>query len=297
MPRILLQQGTNLVNKFALLLHKCRFAQDSRDKPENDGSWRCWLSICCKLFNHPSPAQGEVLNNITFKGLDVVRQYAALLERRVQSSTRVRKFLADGVQCGRSMIEMLGVLAIIAVLSVGGIAGYSKAMLAYKSNIQRNLLSELLHAMIEIKPKLGTNLAEFQNITYLVDSLGYLPEGTTYENNTIYDKSGNRYEIHKYNKDNGKYYVMEIYFENKENSFLSIGAEEFCHNMIWAIKPIIPEIYSINFWQGNENGYYTPLIFYHSNSTQTTLTDIQTKCHLVTIDKGRDTHFSIHLWP
>ena len=29
---------------------------------------------------------------------------------------------------GRSMIEMLGVLAIIAVLSVGGIAGYSKAM-------------------------------------------------------------------------------------------------------------------------------------------------------------------------
>ena len=98
-PRILLQQGTNLVNKFALLLHKCRFAQDSRDKPENDGSWRCWLSICCKLFNYPSPAdksatspaRGEVLNNITFKGLDVVRQYAALLERRVQSSTRVRK--------------------------------------------------------------------------------------------------------------------------------------------------------------------------------------------------------------
>ncbi len=31
-------------------------------------------------------------------------------------------------QHGRSMIEMLGVLAIIAVLSVGGIAGYSKAM-------------------------------------------------------------------------------------------------------------------------------------------------------------------------
>lgn len=31
-------------------------------------------------------------------------------------------------QSGRSMIEMLGVLAIIAVLTVGGIAGYSKAM-------------------------------------------------------------------------------------------------------------------------------------------------------------------------
>lgn len=35
-------------------------------------------------------------------------------------------------QSGRSMIEMLGVLAIIGVLSVGGIAGYSKAMYKYK---------------------------------------------------------------------------------------------------------------------------------------------------------------------
>ena len=35
---------------------------------------------------------------------------------------------------GRSMIEMLGVLAIIGVLSVGGIAGYSKAMHKYRIN-------------------------------------------------------------------------------------------------------------------------------------------------------------------
>ncbi len=37
-------------------------------------------------------------------------------------------------QSGRSMIEMLGVLAIIGVLSVGGIAGYSKAMNKYRIN-------------------------------------------------------------------------------------------------------------------------------------------------------------------
>lgn len=35
-------------------------------------------------------------------------------------------------QTGRSMVEMLGVLAIIGVLSVGGIAGYSKAMTKFK---------------------------------------------------------------------------------------------------------------------------------------------------------------------
>ena len=35
-------------------------------------------------------------------------------------------------QSGRSMVEMLGVLAIIGVLSIGGIASYSKAMTKFK---------------------------------------------------------------------------------------------------------------------------------------------------------------------
>ena len=34
---------------------------------------------------------------------------------------------------GRSMIEMLGVLAIVGILSAGGIAGYSMAMQSYKT--------------------------------------------------------------------------------------------------------------------------------------------------------------------
>lgn len=37
-------------------------------------------------------------------------------------------------QFGRSMIEMLGVLAITGVLLIGGISGYSKAMSVYKLN-------------------------------------------------------------------------------------------------------------------------------------------------------------------
>ena len=59
-------------------------------------------------------------------------------------STRAQKFLVDGVQCGRSMIEMLGVLAIIGVLSVGGIAGYSKAMETYKINQTKRQLTEII---------------------------------------------------------------------------------------------------------------------------------------------------------
>ena len=37
-------------------------------------------------------------------------------------------------ETGRSMVEMLGVLAIIGVLSVGGIAGYTMAMNKYRAN-------------------------------------------------------------------------------------------------------------------------------------------------------------------
>jgi len=48
------------------------------------------------------------------------------------NSERVQN--VNGEQNGRSMIEMLGVLAIIGVLSVGGIAGYSKAMMKYRIN-------------------------------------------------------------------------------------------------------------------------------------------------------------------
>jgi len=40
---------------------------------------------------------------------------------------------SKNIQKGRSMIEMLGVLAIVGVLSAGGIAGYSMAMQSYKT--------------------------------------------------------------------------------------------------------------------------------------------------------------------
>ncbi|MBE6450433.1 MAG: hypothetical protein E7016_00525 [Alphaproteobacteria bacterium] len=47
-------------------------------------------------------------------------------------------------QNGRSMVEMLGVLAIIGVLSVGGIAGYSKAMNKFKINKTTDQVSVLV---------------------------------------------------------------------------------------------------------------------------------------------------------
>lgn len=55
----------------------------------------------------------------------------------------------DICSVGRSMIEMLGVLAIIAVLSVGGIAGYSKAMEKWKINRAAEDFNYMIYGLIE----------------------------------------------------------------------------------------------------------------------------------------------------
>ena len=46
------------------------------------------------------------------------------------------------LESGRSMVEMLGVLAIIGVLSVGGIAGYSLSMRRHRANNVADIASK-----------------------------------------------------------------------------------------------------------------------------------------------------------
>ena len=87
-------------------------------------------------------------------------------------------------QCGRSMIEMLGVLAIIAVLSVGGIAGYSKAMEKFKVNRTLEHYNYLVLGMLDyvIETK---NLAEQTNtgMTMIAEAAGLIPATWKKENN------------------------------------------------------------------------------------------------------------------
>ena len=144
-PRILFQQGTNLVNKLALLLHKCRLREDSWDKPKND-----W----CR-------------------------------ERGVSAYS----------QSGRSMIEMLGVLAIIGVLSVGGIAGYSKAMMKYKINKMTEEYTMLMTGLMEYEESLFKNYAdaEERNLAQFIIDAKLVPETWKLESQQyITDSLGNK---------------------------------------------------------------------------------------------------------
>ena len=62
--------------------------------------------------------------------------------------------LSRNDQKGRSMVEMLGVLAIIGVLSVGGISGYSKAMAKFKLTKAQDQITMLL---MNIRTAFATN--------------------------------------------------------------------------------------------------------------------------------------------
>ena len=107
--------------------------------------------------------------------------------------------LGKSASAGRSMVEMLGVLAIIGVLSIGAIAGYSKAMMKYKLNKYSEQMNTVINAV-------ARNVHSFDNIysqnnvatslaSYLV-KMGEIPtEMVTSNPKYLRDIFGMRWEI------------------------------------------------------------------------------------------------------
>ena len=86
-------------------------------------------------------------------------------------------------QSGRSMIEMLGVLAIIGVLSVGGLVGYSKAIDRYRINETINQVTHIVQNTRDLfrTQKNFYGAMSFDYNTYMSD--------TSYQNRTLADKA------------------------------------------------------------------------------------------------------------
>lgn len=119
-------------------------------------------------------------------------------------------------QAGRSMIEMLGVLAIIGVLSVGGIAGYSQAMTKYKVNRTIDEYMHLFRGLIEYEDSLkklpgaeidgaGPGIAEFIKASNLVPETWRKKSGDYY----LVDSNGFNLRTLLSNKR----YLLELYLE------------------------------------------------------------------------------------
>ena len=115
-------------------------------------------------------------------------------------------------QSGRSMVEMLGVLAIIGVLSVGAISGYSKAMTKYKLNKQAEAFNLLLANAIQLSrqmPKAQVSQEFYNDLLYKVN---LLPDGIRYDEtqNVFIDVFGNR--ISFFGSDGSYGYNWDLYF-------------------------------------------------------------------------------------
>ncbi|MDY4690291.1 MAG: type II secretion system protein [Alphaproteobacteria bacterium] len=137
---------------------------------------KCWgrrISAFCKFFKHPSPAGKSAISPSRGEGYRLHRPWCDKI-----LGTRPRITGGRGANSfGRSMIEMLGVLAIIGVLSVGGIAGYSKAMEKFKINKVIDDFNMLAMNILEHRDafeKLGNTETEYQ-LTDTIYAMNLVP--------------------------------------------------------------------------------------------------------------------------
>ena len=113
---------------------------------------------------------------------------------------------------GRSMIEMLGVLAIVGVLSVGGIAGYSKAM----KKIRAQKTSEQLNEIVMNIRTLYMNQRNYEGLNYaMLINTGYAPVNTINQEHPsqgLINALGGNYILYtSKNKENDPHGAFEIY--------------------------------------------------------------------------------------
>ena len=229
-PKILLQQVTNQVNKLALLFKRSMLSQDCRNASGNDGCCGRWLSVCYQFFKriyHP----GSSANELSLKAKD---DYKSVL------------------QLGRSMIEMLGVLAIIGVLSVGGIAGYSKAMEKFKVNKAISEYSLLIFGILEhlddLRPTACDN-TNFCGLASYYQAANLLPGNWIVTDDAhIYDSNGNMIFTFVRNKRIG----FDLYLGAATGS--SKFPQKLCKELFTnLVKPLHSSLYHAGIW-GNVNG-------------------------------------------
>ena len=176
---------------------------------------------------------------------------------------RIRLCVTSGndyrvIQCGRSMIEMLGVLAIVGVLSVGGIAGYGKAMEKFKLTKALDDYSMLINGLIEYKDnirKIKTNDSLY-GLVDIVQSLNLVPK--TWKKVSamhISDNYGNVLRIYSNNMDSENvFYVIDFYLggtkiSDKGSEVSPDFSSKLCLNLMTnLIVPLETAISSVNIW-------------------------------------------------
>ena len=143
------------------------------------------------------------------RGLQIRRNFSTTC---TTLGTRGEKLQVDAplyaISSGRSMVEMLGVLAIIGVLSVGAISGYSKAMLKYKLNKQAEQMNQLINTTYIYGPKIDTSSSMATTGSSYIPyfkKLNLIPDGMTYANSmAVFDALKTNISIYSSPKPNSQ---------------------------------------------------------------------------------------------
>lgn len=189
---------------------------------------------------------------------------------------------------GRSMIEMLGVLAIIAVLTVGGIAGYSKAMEKWKINKTLEGYSFLTQGLIEhidnLRVLQPTDNTRKHYLLETIKGLNLIPEGWSIQNQILTDTTGSTVTV--FTRNNHLVYDIELGTHSfdgsnniKSDNFSVKLCREFISNFAQPLHSSLQYIWIFTN-QGKNKYYYGDSSCTNDNKCliNMTLSDIQNAC-------------------
>ncbi|MBE6455599.1 MAG: hypothetical protein E7014_04040 [Alphaproteobacteria bacterium] len=146
-------------------------------------------------------------------------------------------------EIGRSMLEMLGVLAVIGVLSVGGIMGYSYSMDKYKANqTVRDITLRVLDLITQVSNGKEPNLDEWETEKTLYD---FGEVGLT-SDNLVYMHLGKNKKISKR--------VCRMIFDSRPREILYVDVNE----VEVETNPVCREDNMMTFYFDGGNGVCNP---------------------------------------
>ncbi len=152
---------------------------------------------------------------------------------------------------GRSMIEMLGVLAVIGVLSIGGIVSYSKAMQQHKYNQLLDEYTHFINGLIPHKKSLESGTLGGSIKFSALEALGVLP--ATWQTDKILslnatDSLGNSIILlYDDSTETGMFGVKDKFLDLRI-SLLPQNKEDCIKLMSSLVQPLAPILSAVSIW-------------------------------------------------
>ena len=151
-------------------------------------------------------------------------------------------------QSGRSMVEMLGVLAIVGVLSVGSIAGYSKAMFKYKLNKQAEQISWMLNLIYQYRFSFGKH-PQGMSLVPLFKKLGEVPQEMIKDNsNFLYDRFGAKISIRTNGCQNNMCNQVALFYQISSSENFAV-----CQNLLTIAKEFHNDLFNTGVYKYSDD--------------------------------------------